>query len=152
MQTSRESGRPPLLEDGGLMQRRGILLGTFDAQWTDFAWELQRAKTVSAVRKAFQPIRACSGIEPFILEPVHVGTWIGLRAIRRKLTDHAEHLAYAQVEEQTAKSRLERVEGALLDAGRDKALKQARDKRQRDYAVASRVLRNRQKSDRESTR
>jgi hypothetical protein len=129
-----------------LRQRRANLLATFDIQWSDFAWDLQRAKTVSAVRSAFQPVRTCSGIEPFICEPNPAATWIGLRALRRTLTDHEDQVAYAQAEEQSAKNRLGKVEGALVDVGPNNALKRACDKRRADYAVASRVLQDRQES------
>jgi hypothetical protein len=146
MLTSKKSGRPPLLEDVALMQRRADLLATFDFQWTDFAWKLQRADTTRAIRKAFQPIRKRSGIEPYICESPLNGTWTELRALRRKLNDHGQQLGFAQEEEGKAKNGLDQVEGALRDGGSDEALERVRDMRKAKHEVAARVLLDRQQS------
>jgi len=139
-------GRPLLLTDDALLQRRAFLVGTFDVQWTDFAWELQRAKSARAIRNALQPIHKRTGLEPFVYEPTRSSTWTELRTHRHTLDRRSRHITVAAEDELAAKNRLDKVEGALLDVGSDETLERACVKRKADYAAAAGLSRHLQES------
>jgi hypothetical protein len=75
-------GRPSLIDDAALGQRFSRLLDTLERQWSSFAWELQRAKNLKALRESLQPIRERPGLELFVLESPQTTTLTELRQSR----------------------------------------------------------------------
>ena len=49
-------GRPPLDNDV-LLGRRDTFVSALESSWSDFAWELKKAGSISDVREALSPLK-----------------------------------------------------------------------------------------------
>jgi hypothetical protein len=126
-------GRPQSIDDDALQLRRADLLATFEWQWSDFAWELERAKNIRGIRRALQPVRECRGIKLFTYEPTSVSNWAGLRSLRQKLARLSPTLRAATRDEERCREKLDRVLGALRDVGSDARLEAHGRKRKAEH-------------------
>jgi len=130
-------GRPQILSDEKLLNRRQKLFEIFEFRWVEFAWELQRAKSFQALRLALHPIRDFTAFfETFTYEPAKETTWQDLRALKRKWSGERSRLGLAIQEEREEKKRLDRAEGALRDDGSDDKLEELCEQRKRRHAMA----------------
>jgi hypothetical protein len=134
---SKKLGRPQLLSDEKLLNRRQRLVEVLEFRWAEFAWELQRAKSISALRLALHPIRDFTAFfEVFTYEPTRDTTRQELRALKGKRGGERVRVGLAIQQEREEKERLDRAEGALRDAGSDDNLERLCGQRKRRYAMA----------------
>ena len=134
----RKRGRPSPINETRLRSKLSELLGAFEYHWAEIGWELQRARTIAAVRKALQPIQNLrSSVEAFLYEPTEKTSMKELRELRKMTAGLGVGLRKAIPEEREAAEQLERILGALKDNGPDDQLQHLCEKRKRQHADAS---------------
>ena len=152
----RKRGRPSPINESTLRSNRSSLLGAFEYHWAEIGRELQRARTIAAVRKALQPItNHRSSVEVFLYKPTEKTSMKELRELRKATDGLSVALRKAIPEEREAAERLELVLGALKDNGPDDQLQRLCEKRRRQHAdVSERVqeLRSRLEASEHRTR
>lgn len=112
------------------------MLGIFEYYWAEFAWELQRVKTIAAVRKALHPIREMSGLELFVFEPTEKASLAQLRELRRALEKLRTRLQTAIVDERRERERFDNAQNALRERGSDQQLQRLCESRQKSFLAA----------------
>lgn len=132
-------GRPCLIDELGLSQRRDNLLSTLELHWAEVGWDLQSARTLPSLRKALTPLAERSGFELFVHPATRKTTWTELRNTRTEEEGLQERLRMAIEDEIHAREWLERVLGALQDSG-DQRLKEIVERRRKQHLAAANLV------------
>src|ERR1035437_1866181 len=132
--------RPLEIDNSAISQRRSDLLTCFGTHWSEFAWELRRAKNAIALRSALQPIYMCPGLDLFVHNSPQASTWKELRKFRRAMRDLTKRLGIATTAELQHKERLDSISRALSNSPADARLAKARAESLSKHASASELV------------
>lgn len=137
---SKKRGRPSEISNEALFSRRNTLLGIFEYHWSEIAWELQRAKSLAAIREALGPlpIPRSYEFELFLFEPTKETTFKELRDLSKARRGLGIEFKKALLVEGDAEEARENVEGAMKDRSSDATTESALHKYQRLYSAAKR--------------
>jgi hypothetical protein len=115
-ETRKKRGRPPDIEDGGLLSARGALYFILEQNWAIVGWELQQACTVADVRAALEPLKTTdySRLEVFKREhKTERTTSVKLRRARLAIKDAESKWRSAHEKLEASRQSAERARVAL---------------------------------------
>jgi hypothetical protein len=129
---SKKGGRRSEIDDAALLDRCSRLLGPLQYQWSEIGWHLQRAKTLSDIRCAFESVKEPwrQDFELFLNEPSQKATMKEARALRKRIKRLGVLVRDAYLAQRQARERLDRALQIAADHSEDeKTLKLCKERR-----------------------
>lgn len=138
-------GRPLLITHSALESNCRHQHDNFDSGWGEVGWDLSRAKTIESLRKALEPLRDRSELEPFVSKPQSPATWKEMREGREAINRLRDRVSLANQDLNHVRDLRDRIRGALLDSRSDDLLQRKCDENEERYSTGLEYLQQLQK-------